>query len=113
VILGFAASEAGGRFANHSRKVTDEDFTCLMKQIQYAIQLTVVGLHSAREPQPRIGLEHLALRVPTFVQLEQWHSDLTKRGINPSAVTAWDFGTFVDVIGPENLTVRLFVPAVR
>jgi hypothetical protein len=31
----------------------------------------------------------------------------------PSLTTAWDFGTFVDVIGPENLTVRLFVPAVR
>jgi hypothetical protein len=99
------------------RTLTTQDDSCAVEdRYSYLIEpasLTIVGLHSAREPQTRAGLEHLALRVTTIAQLEQWHSDLTKRGINPSAVTAWDFGTFVDVIGPENLTVRLFVPAVR
>jgi AcrR family transcriptional regulator len=36
-ILGFAASEAGGRFTSHSRKVIDEDFACLTQQISRAI----------------------------------------------------------------------------
>jgi AcrR family transcriptional regulator len=38
VILGFAASEAGGRFNSHSRKVIEEDFACLTKLIGHAIQ---------------------------------------------------------------------------
>jgi AcrR family transcriptional regulator len=40
-VLGFAASEAGGRFKNHSRKVIDADFACLIQQISRAIQHTI------------------------------------------------------------------------
>jgi AcrR family transcriptional regulator len=42
VILGFAASEAGGRFKNHSRKLIDEDFACLTQQIEHAIQRAII-----------------------------------------------------------------------
>jgi AcrR family transcriptional regulator len=38
MILGFAASEAGGRFKNHSSKVINEDFACLTQLISTAIQ---------------------------------------------------------------------------
>ena len=38
VILGFAASEAGGRFCGHSRKVLDDDFACLEQLIGHALQ---------------------------------------------------------------------------
>jgi AcrR family transcriptional regulator len=38
VILGFAASEAGGRFRGHSRKVIDADFACLEQVIGHALQ---------------------------------------------------------------------------
>jgi AcrR family transcriptional regulator len=38
VILGFAASEAGGRFRGHSRKVLDDDFACLEQLIGHALQ---------------------------------------------------------------------------
>jgi AcrR family transcriptional regulator len=38
VILGFAASEAGGRFRGHSRKVIDADFACLEQVIGQALQ---------------------------------------------------------------------------
>ena len=41
VILGFAASEAGGRFSGHSRKVIDEDFACLEQLIVHAIHHTI------------------------------------------------------------------------
>jgi AcrR family transcriptional regulator len=43
VILGFAASEAGGRFKSHSRKVMDEDFACLIQQIEHTIQRTLAN----------------------------------------------------------------------
>lgn len=38
VILGFAASEAGGRFAGHSRKVIDEDYAHLEQIIGRVIE---------------------------------------------------------------------------
>lgn len=38
VILGFAASEAGGRFRGHSRKVLDDDFACLEQVIGDVLQ---------------------------------------------------------------------------
>jgi predicted metal-dependent enzyme (double-stranded beta helix superfamily) len=97
--------------------LTTEDTSCSTdEQFRYLIEpasLTIVGLHSARSPQPAAGLEHVALRVPSIAQLEQWHHDLNNRNLNPSPITQWNFGTFIDVIGPEQLTVRLFVPAVR
>ncbi len=37
MILGFAASEAGGRFKSHSRKTIDEDFAVLLQLIGHAI----------------------------------------------------------------------------
>ena len=39
-ILGFAASEAAGRFRGHSRKVIDEDFACLEQAIGRALGVT-------------------------------------------------------------------------
>ena len=38
VILGFAASEAGGRVRGHSRKVLDDDFACLEQVIGHVLQ---------------------------------------------------------------------------
>jgi predicted metal-dependent enzyme (double-stranded beta helix superfamily)/catechol 2,3-dioxygenase-like lactoylglutathione lyase family enzyme len=115
------------------RALTDQDDSCAVHQpYNYLIEpasLTIVGLHGSSEPKstgkpdrgldvgsepkPTAGLEHIAFRVLTISQLEQWHHDLKDRGLKPSPLTAWDFGTFVDVTGPEQLTVRLFVPAVR
>jgi predicted metal-dependent enzyme (double-stranded beta helix superfamily) len=99
------------------RTLTDQEDSCAVNQpYRYLIEpgsLTIVGLHANSEPKPNAGLEHVALRVPTIGQLEHWHHDLADRGMNPSPITAWNFGTFVDVPGPEQLTVRLFVPAVR
>jgi AcrR family transcriptional regulator len=43
MILGFAASEAGGRFASHSRKVTDEDFAYLTRLIRQTVRDTITG----------------------------------------------------------------------
>lgn len=99
------------------RTLTDQADSCAVDQTySYLIEpasLTVVGLHAAVQTQPTVGLEHLALQVPSTTQLEQWHRDLTDRGMRPSSITAWDFGTFLDIIGPEELTIRLIVPAVR
>lgn len=97
--------------------LTDQSDSCAVEEpYSYLVEpnsLTIVGLHATRDPQPRAGLDRVALRVPTLQQLEQWQSLLTSRGLAPSPLTAWNFGTFVDVNGPESLTVRLFVPAVR
>jgi len=38
IILGFAASEAGGRFRGHNKRVIDEDFACLEELIASALQ---------------------------------------------------------------------------
>jgi AcrR family transcriptional regulator len=45
VILGFAASEAGGRFKGHSRKVIDEDFACLTQLVGHALERSVTSAH--------------------------------------------------------------------
>jgi Glyoxalase/Bleomycin resistance protein/Dioxygenase superfamily len=99
------------------RSLTTHDDSCAIDdQFNYLIEpgsLTIVGLHAAAKKQTRAGLEHVALRVPSLGELERWRSDLEDRGLNPSETTTWNFGTFVDVTGPEELTVRLFVPAVR
>jgi predicted metal-dependent enzyme (double-stranded beta helix superfamily) len=95
---------------------THEDACSVEDGFSYLIEpasLTIIGFHSTREPQQKDGLDHIALRVSTISQLEQWHRDLTDRGLNPSSITNWNFGTFVEVAGPDALTVRLFVPAVR
>jgi hypothetical protein len=49
VILGFATSEAGGRFRGHSRKVIDDDFACLEQLTRQALQDI-----AASQPHPRI-----------------------------------------------------------
>ncbi len=99
------------------RPLTSEADSCAVdERYSYLIEpasLTIVGLHTTSEPLLKAGLGHVALRVPTINELEQWQQHLTDRGLNPSPVTAWNFGTFVDITGPEELTVRLFVPAVR
>jgi Glyoxalase/Bleomycin resistance protein/Dioxygenase superfamily len=99
------------------RTLTTQDDSCAIEQpYSYLIEpssLTIVGLHATTEPQTKAGLEHIALRVPTMGQLESWQRDLAARGHRPSPITTWDFGTFVDITGPDALTIRLFVPAVR
>jgi predicted metal-dependent enzyme (double-stranded beta helix superfamily) len=99
------------------RTLTDQADSCTVEQpYNYLIEpgsLTIVGLHASAELKHKAGLEHVALRVPTLSQLQQWHRDLESRGLKPSSITEWNFGTFLDVTGPEQLTVRLFVPAVR
>jgi AcrR family transcriptional regulator len=50
VILGFAASEAGGRFRGHSRKVLDDDFACLEQLIGHALQDV-----AASQPRSRVA----------------------------------------------------------
>jgi predicted metal-dependent enzyme (double-stranded beta helix superfamily) len=97
--------------------LTTQDDTCTIdERFSYLIEpasLTIVGLHTSQQPTPKAGLEHIALRVPSLSQLVAWRDDLAGRGFEPSPITTWSFGTFVDVTGPEQLTIRLFVPAVR
>lgn len=99
-----------------STLTTQDDSCAVDERFSYLIEpgsLTIIGLHATAEVQPNVGLHHLALRVPSLAQLERWREDLDQRGLNPSSITQWNFGTFIDVVGPERLTIRLFVPAVR
>jgi hypothetical protein len=94
---------------------TDEESCAVDERFQYLVEpgsLTIVGVH-ARASMAEAGLDHLALRVASVAQLEHWRDVLRARGVATSPVTMWNFGTFVEVVGPENLTIRLFVPAVR
>lgn len=99
------------------RSLTTDDDSCSTDQpYNYLIEpesMTIVGLHATSEQEAGAGLEHIAFRVSSIAELERWRVDLSNRGLNLSPVTAWKFGTFVDVIGPAGLTVRLFVPAFR
>jgi predicted metal-dependent enzyme (double-stranded beta helix superfamily) len=108
--------------------LTTEATSCAIEeQFTYLIEptsLTIIGIHAAH-PNPtqatttavkqtnHVGLDHLALRIPSIAVLEQWRMNLTASGNHPSALTAWNFGTFVEVVGPCELRVRLFVPAIR
>jgi hypothetical protein len=38
VVLGFAASEAAGRFRDHPRSVIDQDFACLERVISQVLE---------------------------------------------------------------------------
>jgi predicted metal-dependent enzyme (double-stranded beta helix superfamily) len=100
-----------GLTTQHETCALDEQFTYLIEPSS----LTIIGVHRDPAAGGRIvaGLDHLALRVPTVTQLEHWHADLVSRGYAPTPITQWSFGTFTDVTGPQSLTVRLFVPALR
>jgi len=39
-VLGFAASEAAGRFAHHDHAVRDADFACLMRSLRLLLEVT-------------------------------------------------------------------------
>lgn len=98
--------------------LTNEDDSCAVdERFTYLVEpgsLTVIGVHaSPHRRSSAVGLDHLALQVPTIAQLERWRDDLSARGLDPSPITKWNFGTFVEVVGPEGLKIRLFVPAVR
>jgi predicted metal-dependent enzyme (double-stranded beta helix superfamily) len=98
--------------------VAPADTCAVGEEFAYLIEpssLTIVGVHKTSSPQSRDtpSLDHLALRVPTMTQLEQWHATLDAAGHRPSAITPWKFGTFTQIVGPEGVIIRLFVPAVR
>jgi predicted metal-dependent enzyme (double-stranded beta helix superfamily) len=99
-------------------RLTDQTDSCAVDQFSYLIDpasFTIIGVHaydSACAPTVRAGLDHLALRVPSIERLETWRQSFVDRGLKPSAITSWQFGTHLDVVGPEDLKVRLFVPAV-
>jgi predicted metal-dependent enzyme (double-stranded beta helix superfamily) len=100
-------------------QLTDQEDSCAADQFSYLIDptsFTIIGVHaydSVSNQSARAGLDHLALRVPSIERLELWRQSLVDRGMKPSPITPWQFGTFVDVVGPEELKVRLFVPAVK
>jgi predicted metal-dependent enzyme (double-stranded beta helix superfamily) len=73
--------------------------------------LTAIGIHQRPKPL-EAGLDHLALRVTSVDALHHWREHLVDVGANPTPVTAWQFGTFIEVVGPEGLKIRLFVPRV-
>lgn len=51
-VLGFAASEAAGRFAHHDRSVLDADFACLLR----ALHSMILDLaHHKPQPQPQVN----------------------------------------------------------
>jgi hypothetical protein len=89
-----------------------EDTCAIDQEFVYLIEpasLTAIGVHRRVDDSPR-GLDHLALRVNGIEALHRWHAALTESKSKPSPVTTWQFGTFVEVVGPESLKVRLFVP---
>ncbi len=86
----------------------DEEFVYLVEPSS----LTAIGVHR-RSEHSMGGLDHLALRVSGVDALHRWHRVLTDNGSQPSPITTWKFGTFVEVIGPESVKVRLFVPEMR
>jgi AcrR family transcriptional regulator len=47
-VLGFAVSEAAGRFAGHSRSTRDADFALLLRSLQHLIEEVVEEAHAER-----------------------------------------------------------------
>lgn len=86
----------------------DETFTYLIEPTS----LTIVGLHRHDEALSG-GVDHLALRVPSVSALHQWATSLAEQGRKPSPITQWQFGSFVEIVGPESIRIRLFVPERR
>jgi hypothetical protein len=74
--------------------------------------LTIVGVHR-RTGGSASGLDHVALRIPGLDALNQWHAALSETDVAPSAITRWNFGSFTEVVGPEGVRFRLFVPERR
>jgi predicted metal-dependent enzyme (double-stranded beta helix superfamily) len=86
----------------------DEHFVYLVDPAS----LTAIGVHQ-RDEHSANGLDHVALRVTGIDALHDWHEALIRNDSNPSAITTWNFGTFVEVVGPEAIKVRMFVPERR
>jgi glyoxylase I family protein len=66
---------------------------------------TVRGVFHEHHP----GLDHLALAVADVDTLERWRTDLDDRGVPHSEVVASDSGWHLNLRGPGNFPIELFV----
>ncbi len=101
--------------------LTNQDATCATgERFTYLIDpvsLTAIGIHGRGDVEvaesvtgsKQAGFDHLALRLSSMDQLLAWRTLLSSRGADPSAITKWDYGTFVEVVAPGNVRVRLIV----
>ena len=59
----------------------------------------------------RTGLDHLALAVPDTLALDAWIRRLEEAGIPHSGQVESEFGTHLNVRGPDDFPIELFVLA--
>ena len=65
----------------------------------------VTGPFDERNP----GLDHVALAVGDTDSLAQWHAELEERGIVNSGIVESEAGHHLNLRGPNNLPIELFV----
>jgi predicted metal-dependent enzyme (double-stranded beta helix superfamily) len=86
----------------------DEQFTYLIDPSSF----TAIGIHGRDDADASLGnpaLDHLSFRISSIDELRQWQLLLASRGAEPSEITSWAYGTFVEVIAPGNVRIRLVV----
>jgi hypothetical protein len=98
------------------QSLTDDRDSCAVdEQYRYLLEpssLTIVGVHRRADASAG-GIDHVALRVPGLEALDQWRTQLETVNAGPSPITRWNYGSFVEVVGPEQIRIRLFVPERR
>ena len=57
----------------------------------------------------RIGLDHVAFKVPSRTELEVWHASLSAGGVHCSAIETSPFGLHLNLKDPDNIAIELFV----
>jgi len=59
--------------------------------------------------ETRVGLDHIALSVPSVAALEQWTAWLDQHGVEHSDVERSDLGHHLNLRAPDAIAVELFV----
>ncbi|RZU01910.1 catechol 2,3-dioxygenase-like lactoylglutathione lyase family enzyme [Kribbella rubisoli] len=59
----------------------------------------------------RIGLDHVALQVPSRDELEAWHASLLAEGVTCSAIEPSPFGLHLNLKDPDGIAIELFTPS--
>jgi glyoxylase I family protein len=69
------------------------------------------GRTADRFDEFRTGLDHLAFRVATQAELEDWERELSARGIAFTPVTKTPIGSVVVFRDPDNIQLEFWLPA--
>jgi glyoxylase I family protein len=59
--------------------------------------------------ETRVGLDHIALAVPSVADLEEWTAWLDQHDVEHSAVVESDLGHHLNLRAPDHIAVELFV----